>query len=426
MMSKIESNWLDVSPDHECSIRNLPYGICRTKTGTIFAATRLGDWVIDLSILEREGMFGDSPDRASVFDTLTLNKFMSQGPSRWADIRARLTALLTGADPRLRDDRALREVCLDSAGDVDMLMPVEIGDFTDFYSSLEHATNVGKMFRDASNPLLPNWRHIPIGYHGRCSSLFVSGAPVYRPMGQIKPDGVEVPHLAPTEALDFELEMGFFVGVGNEAGRPIHIEDAANHIFGMVLVNDWSARDIQKWEYVPLGPFLGKCFATSISPWVVPMAALEPFRRPNPPQDPPVLDYLRAPAPWALDVQLEVLLKGAGMKEAVRICRTNFRDMYWTVAQQLAHHTINGTPLKTGDLCASGTVSGKTSDSLGSLLELCWKGTRPLALPDGSTRVFLQDGDTVTLRGWCEGEGFRVGFGEVRGAIQPVRGPLRS
>jgi fumarylacetoacetase len=300
--------------------------------------------------------------------------------------------------------------------EVEMLLPADIGDYTDFYSSREHATNVGTMLRGADKALQPNWLALPVAYHGRASSVVVSGTDVRRPCGQSKPESAAAPIYGPSRALDFELEMAVFIGPGNELGRPITIALAEEHLFGMVLLNDWSARDIQSWEYVPLGPFLSKNFATSISPWVVPMEALEPFRTAAPLQDPPPLPYLHDEPRTSYDIHLEVSLQGEKMTHPQRICASNFKYLYWTSPQQLAHHTVNGCNLRPGDLLASGTISGPTPDSYGSLLELSWRGSRPLQL-GGESRTFLQDGDRVTMTAWCQGDGFRVGFGEVTGRI---------
>jgi fumarylacetoacetase len=301
-----------------------------------------------------------------------------------------------------------------------MEVPVDIRDYTDFYSSRQHATNVGMMMRGPENALTPNWLHVPIAYHGRASSIVISGTDLHRPCGQTKADGASAPSFGPSRNLDFELEMGFFVGPGNELGQPIPIVAAREHIFGMVLVNDWSARDIQKWEYQPLGPFLAKNFGTSISPWIVTLDALEPFRIPSPVQDPAPLPYLQTTGPQAYDINLEVYLQTAKMDRPYRISTSNARHLYWNIAQQLAHHTINGCNLEPGDLLASGTISGPHPDSYGSILELAWKGTKPLQLPNGEQRTFLEDGDRVTMTGWCQGPGYRVGFGEVSGKILPA------
>lgn len=300
-----------------------------------------------------------------------------------------------------------------------MHLPVAIGGYTDFYSSKEHATNVGSMFRDPKNALLPNWRHLPVAYNGRASSVVVSGTPVRRPNGQLKLPDAERPIFGPTRKLDFELETAFVVGEGNALGQPIAVDDAERRIFGLVLMNDWSARDIQQWEYVPLGPFNSKSFATSISPWIVTLDALQPFRVAGPTQEPGPLPYLAQSGEHGFDIHLEVALKPADAT-ASTICRTNFRHLYWSMAQQLAHHTVSGCSTRVGDLMGSGTISGPTPDSLGSLLELAWNGERPLALPGGATRSFLDDGDEVIITGWCRGEGYRVGFGEVRGEILPA------
>jgi fumarylacetoacetase len=307
--------------------------------------------------------------------------------------------------------------------DVKMLLPVRIPNYTDFYSSREHATNVGIMMRGKDNALMPNWLHLPVAYHGRASSIVVSGTDVRRPCGQMKADDADAPTFGPSRSLDFELELGLLIGQGNELGQPISTAKAAEHVFGMVLVNDWSARDIQKWEYQPLGPFLAKNFATSISPWVVTLDALEPFRIAGPKQDPEPLPYLRCTGDWAYDIHLEITLQSAKMAEPVRISATNSKHLYWNLCQQIAHHTSGGCNLQTGDLLASGTISGPTPDSLGSMLELAWKGTRPIALPGGETRSFLQDGDRVTMTGWCQGDGYRIGFGEVTGRVLPAVSP---
>jgi fumarylacetoacetase len=327
--------------------------------------------------------------------------------------------LLRDDTPTLKEeDTLLNEVLVPMKRAV-MHLPVEIGDYTDFYSSKEHATNVGTMFRGADNALMPNWTHLPVGYHGRASSIVPSGTPVRRPSGQLKPDDGP-PTFGPSRLLDFELEMGFFVGPGNDLGAPIPIQNTPEHIFGLVLVNDWSARDIQKWEYVPLGPFLGKSFATSISPWVVTMEALSPFRVPGPAQDPEPLPYLRSDGDWSYDIRLEVGIRPSGLDQAHTVCRSNFKYMYWNVCQQLAHHTSNGCNVRPGDLLASGTISGPTPDSYGSMLELTWRGERPIQLPDGTERKFIADDDEVIMSGWAQGDGYRIGFGNVSGKVLPA------
>jgi fumarylacetoacetase len=303
---------------------------------------------------------------------------------------------------------------------VTMHLPVAVGDYTDFYSSKQHASNVGSIFRDKNNPLLPNWLHLPVAYHGRASSLVVSGTPIRRPRGQTKRPNETTPQFGPSLELDFELEIGYFIGQGNNLGEPISVTDVDRHLFGLVLVNDWSARDVQRWEYVPLGPFLAKNFGTSISPWVVPLAALQPFRSAGPKQDPVPLPYLRVDEAAAYDISLEVKLQTTTMAEAHTISRTNFKEMYWSISQQVAHHTVTGCNLRVGDLLASGTLSGNEKESYGSLLELAWAGKEPIELPTGERRSFLEDGDTVILTGYAQGDGYRIGLGEVRGTILPV------
>jgi fumarylacetoacetase len=338
----------------------------------------------------------------------------------WAAVRERVYTLLRADTPDLRDDPALREKVLHDRETVTLHLPVEVGDYTDFYSSEHHARNVGTMFRGPENALKPNWKHLPVGYHGRASSVILSGEDVRRPCGQTRPNDDEPPVYGPTQLLDFELEVGFFTGPGNDREAPIPIDETPEHIFGFCLVNDWSARDIQGWEYEPLGPFLGKSFATTISPWIVPMAALEPFRVAGPKQDPEPLDYLQQDGDWAFDVNLEVALQSEAMDAPHTVCRSNFKHMYWSVCQQLAHHTVNGCNTRPGDLMASGTISGPTEDSYGSMLELSWRGQDPVELPSGETRAFLEDGDRVILRGHAQGDGYRVGFGEAADTVRPA------
>jgi fumarylacetoacetase len=413
-------SWIPVAPESHFPIQNLPYGIFRPRSGgEPRAGVAIGDFVLDLAALELAGLL-DTPG-PRVFGGRTLNDFMALGRPAWREVRSRLSRLLRHDEPALRDNAALRERALIPTADVEMLLPAEVGDYTDFYSSREHATNVGTMMRGADNALQPNWLHLPVAYHGRASSVVVSGTDLHRPKGQTKADNAPAPSFGPSRALDFELEMGFFVGPGNALGAPIPIAKAPEHIFGLVLVNDWSARDIQRWEYVPLGPFLAKNFGTTISPWVVTLDALEPFRTAGPVQDPAPLAYLRSPGDWAFDIHLEVSLQADKLDRPQRVCASNLKYLYWNVCQQLAHHTVNGCNLRPGDLLASGTISGPTPDSYGSLLELAWKGTKPLTLPDGQTRAFLQDGDQVTLTGWCQGAGYRVGFGTATGRILPAR-----
>jgi len=416
-------SFLEVSPQSHFPIQNLPYGVFRPKSGgEPRAGTAIGDHVLDLSVLEKRGLFKKTglADK-EVFSGASLNEFMSMGRPVWKQVRTILQTILGENDPTLRDSAELKKSALIRMNEVEMCLPVEIGDYTDFYSSKEHATNVGTMFRGKENALMPNWVYLPVAYHGRASSIVISGTNIYRPNGQTKAGDADRPSFGPSRQLDFELEMGYFIGVGNNLSEPIPIDKAYDHIFGMVLVNDWSARDIQKWEYVPLGPFLAKNFATSISPWVVTMEALEPFRTKGTVQEPEPMTYLKSQGNWAYDINLDVYLKTDRMTEPYKLCRSNFKYLYWNILQQLAHHTVNGCNLRTGDLLASGTISGPTPDSYGSMLELSWRGEKLIKLPAGEGRKFLEDGDTVIMSGYCQGDGFRVGFGEVTGKILPAR-----
>lgn len=420
------TSFIPVSATHHFPIQNLPYGVFSPLAVAMQHCTRrvgvaIGDFVLDLAAVQAAGLFtGTVVAETAVFAQPTLNAFMALGQPAWAATRARLQSLLHADNPTLRDNPALYDQLLWPATAVQLHLPAQIGDYTDFYSSREHAGNVGRMF--GRELLIENWLHLPVGYHGRSSSVVLSGTPIRRPRGQVLPPNASAPLFLPSMALDFELEMGFFIGPGNPLGQPIPLSQAADHIFGLVLVNDWSARDIQQWEYRPLGPFLSKNFATSISPWVVPLAALEPFRVAGPVQEPTPLPYLQSQSDWAFDIHLEVHLQTARMAEGdggetAVISRSNARHLYWNMAQQLAHHTITGCNLQPGDLLASGTISGPTPESYGCMLELAWRGTQPIPLPTGESRVFLQDGDQLTLTGWGQGEGYRVGFGDVTGVI---------
>ncbi|MDE2603753.1 MAG: fumarylacetoacetase, partial [Bradyrhizobium sp.] len=335
--------------------------------------------------------------------------------------RARISELLRHDHPELRDNAELRALALVPMAEVKLHLPIQVAGYTDFYSSKEHAINVGVMFRGKDNALQPNWLHMPIGYNGRASTVVVSGTGVRRPHGQLKPPGAEMPGFGPCKRLDFELEMGFVVGQPSRMGEMLTEKQAEEMIFGFTILNDWSARDIQQWEYVPLGPFQAKAFATSISPWIVTREALEPFRLHGPAQDPAPLPYLKQQLPNNYDTQLEVFLRAAGMNEGMRICRTNFKYMYWSSVQQLMHHASSGCAMNVGDILGSGTISGPDRDSRGSLLEISWNGTEPVELPGGAKRTFLEDGDSLIMRGWCQGDGYRVGFGEVEGTILPAR-----
>jgi fumarylacetoacetase len=414
-------SFVEVAADNHFPIQNLPFGVFSTDAAPApRVGVAIGNQILDLAVLEEVGLLAAAPTGSRVFNRSSLNAFIALGQAVWRETRAAISELLRYDSPCLRDDQDLRTRALVPMAEVTLHLPVEIGGYTDFYSSKEHATNVGMMFRDPKNALLPNWLHLPVGYNGRASSVVVSGTPVRRPNGQTKAPNAENPSFGPCRKLDIELETAFIVGEGNALGEPIPVGEAERHIFGMVLMNDWSARDIQQWEYVPLGPFNSKGFATSISPWVVTLDALEPFRVENPAQDPEPLPYLHHGGKASVDLHLEVALLPEGTAEATTICRTNFRHMYWSMAQQLAHHTVSGCNTRVGDLMGSGTISGPEPDSFGSLLELTWNGQRPLALTGGGERSFLEDGDDVFITGWCQGEGYRVGFGSVTGRITPA------
>ncbi len=406
-------SWVEVPAHSDFPIQNLPFGVFRTKINpTPRLCTAIGDNVVDLAVMNYLDLLDDVELDNEIYSNRYLNDLMALGKPKVRQLRDRLADLL---DERNDEAKDLSWHFLHPMDKVELLLPIHIGDYTDFYSSLEHATNVGSMFRP-DNPLLPNWKHLPVGYHGRASSIVVSGTPVVRPSGQTLPQGADQPVFGPTKLMDFELEMAFVVGKANPMGKPIGITEAEEHIFGLMLFNDWSARDIQSWEYVPLGPFLAKNFASTASPWVVMLDALEPFRVAGPVQDPPVLPYLQFQGEQNYDLQLEVEIQAENGANAV-VCRSNFKHMYWNMVQQLAHHTVNGCNMNIGDLCASGTISGPTPDSYGSMLELTWRGSKPLQLSDGSERKFINDGDTVVMRGWGERGGIRIGFGEVAGKV---------
>ncbi|RIK99645.1 MAG: fumarylacetoacetase [Proteobacteria bacterium] len=414
-------SFVAVDPDSDFPIQNLPYGVFSSADGGARrVGVAIGDFVLDLAALDEAGLFKECVPRG-VFANAALNPFMALGPDVWRAARVRISELLRHDNAELRDDTGLRNKALIRRNSVRLHLPFTVAGYTDFYSSREHATNVGIMFRGKDNALQPNWTHIPIGYNGRASTVVVSGTPFHRPCGQLKAPDAERPSFGPSRKLDFELEMGVVVGTPSAMGTRIGERDAADMIFGFTLLNDWSARDIQAWEYVPLGPFQAKAFATSIGPWVVASEALAPFRVPGPVQDPEPLPYLRQSEAGNYDIHLEVALRTAAAEKPAVIARTNFRHMYWSSVQQLVHHASSGCAMNVGDLLGSGTISGPTPDSFGSLLELSWNGTRPIALPNGERRTFFEDGDTLTIRGWCQGEGYRVGFGEVAGTILPAR-----
>jgi fumarylacetoacetase len=412
-------SWITVPENSDFPIQNIPFGVFITKDDVITIGTRIGNCAIDMGALQQLGYFEGIDLTDDMFMQDTLNDFISDGKKTWRLVRNRLAELFDENNPKLRDNKAHKDVVIFKVEDIEMLLPVQIGDYTDFYSSKEHATNVGKMFRDPENALLPNWLHIPVGYHGRSSTIVPSGIPVHRPYGQTLPNGETSPVFGPSKLVDFELETAFITTDANLMGEPIPVEEAEEHIFGMVLFNDWSARDIQKWEYVPLGPFLAKNFASSISPWIVTMDALESFRVKGPEQSPEPLPYLQQKGEKAFDINLEVLIKPENSEETV-VSRSNFKYMYWSMAQQLAHHTINGCRINSGDMMGSGTISGPTDDSFGSMLELTWGGQKPLTLKDGTERKFINDNDTVIVRGFCQKDNLRIGFGEVSSKLLPA------
>lgn len=410
-------SWVTVSEDSDFPIQNLPLGVIRYND-VHHVATRIGDYVLDLAVLNRSGLLGvDYVD--GIFDNEYINDCIGLGKQMMRNLRNRISQLLDVRHRDLKDNAPLVEACLKHISEVEVTMPVRVGNYTDFYSSKEHATNVGSMFRDPNNALLPNWLHIPIGYHGRASSIVVSGTPIRRPKGQIKTPDSPDPVFSPSKQLDFELEMAFVTCGSNPLGTPITTDEATDYIFGMVLFNDWSARDIQSWEYVPLGPFLAKNFASSISPWVVSLDALKPFRTEGPKQEPKPLPYLQFKDHHNYDITLEVFLSSPRFNPT-RIVRSNYKYMYWNMVQQLAHHTVNGCNVQVGDMYASGTISGPIRDSFGSMLELSWRGTDPLKMPDNTERKFLNDHDTVIMRGYAENNGIRIGFGEVSGIVLPA------
>jgi fumarylacetoacetase len=419
VIDELMRSWIEVKMGSDFPVQNIPFGIFKVPGGHARAATRIGDTVVDLHALSIHGFLDGLGFDSGLFACETLNGFISLGQPAWRSLRGRLGVIFEESNPELRDQTDLHEAILLPLHDIQMMMPVHVGDYTDFYSSIEHATNVGIMFRDPANALLPNWKHIPVGYHGRSSSIVVSGTGIHRPKGQTKADNAEFPEFGPSLQVDFELEIAFITGQKTELGKSVSTADAEDHIFGVVLFNDLSARDIQKWEYVPLGPFLSKNFGSVISPWVVTLDALEPFRLPGPKQEPVVLPYLQFEGNHNFDVQLEVFLQPENQAEQ-RICHSNYKYMYWNMAQQLAHQTVNGCNINVGDMYGSGTISGPTPDSFGSMLEIAWKGTKPIKMADGSERKFIHDMDTIIMRGYGEKKDLRIGFGEVITTILPA------
>jgi fumarylacetoacetase len=410
-------SWVEVPQHSDFPIQNLPFGVFKTRYLSAVAGVAIGNHVLDLVYLHEHGYLDGLGLPSGIFNQKYLNDFFALGRKKISEVRNRVSELLRHDNNEM--NAADREIALISMSEIQMLLPVRIPNYTDFYSSEEHATNVGSMFRDPKNALLPNWKHLPVGYHGRASSIVVSGTPIHRPKGQIKPADAELPAYCPSHKLDFELEVGFVTCTETKLGQSISTKDAENHIAGLVLFNDWSARDIQQWEYVPLGPFLGKNFGSTMSPWVVTLDALEPFRTKGPEQYPHVLPYLSFEGEKNFDIQLEVFIH-PDKSEAITVCRSNFKYMYWNINQQLAHHTVNGCNIQVGDLYASGTISGPSPGSYGSMLELSWNGQKPLHMPDGSQRKFIEDGDTVSMKGFAEKNGVRIGFGECKGKILPA------
>ncbi|MFN3272685.1 MAG: fumarylacetoacetase [Cloacibacterium caeni] len=413
-------SFINYPQNSDFSIHNIPFGVAVFNREYIACCTRIGDLVIDLATLYDYGFFDEIEGlNENVFEAYTLNEFIELGKPVTNAVRLKIQKLLLEGSSLSHDEKTIKE-CFYDLDKVQMMMPLHVQNYTDFYSSIEHATNVGKMFRDPANALLPNWKHLPVGYHGRASSIVVSGINFHRPKGQMKPADAEKPIFGASKQLDFELEMAFVLNKNTEIGESISTQEAEDAIFGMVIFNDWSARDIQSWEYVPLGPFLGKNFCSSISPWVVTLEALEPFRTASPKQEPEVLDYLKFEGDKNFDINLEVYLQPENGEENL-ICQSNYKYMYWNMAQQLAHHTINGCNVEVGDLYASGTISGSEPNSFGSMLELTWRGQNPLKLSDGTERKFIEDHDTIIMRGFSEKDGIRVGFGEVRGKVLPAK-----
>lgn len=418
-----KTTWLETPKNTDFPIQNIPFGVFLTRDDVITIGTRIGDYAIDLGALHQLGYFEGIPLTDDIFLQDTLNDFIADGRKTWRLVRNRISDIFSDENSALRENAKDKDIVIFKIEEVEMQLPVQIGDYTDFYSSIEHATNVGTMFRGEENALMPNWLHLPVAYHGRSSSIIPSGIPVHRPNGQKLPNGASDPIYGPSRLVDFELEMAFITTAANNLGEPISTKDAEENIFGLVLFNDWSARDIQKWEYVPLGPFLAKNWASSISPWIVTLDALEPFRTESPKSQKELLPYLQFEGKKSFDIKLEVALQPEGKKETI-VTQSNFKYMYWNMSQQLAHHTVNGCPVNAGDMMGSGTLSGKTPDSYGSMLELSWRGEKPVKLEEGGDRKFIEDNDTVIIRGFSKKKDYpRIGFGEVSTKLLPVFEP---
>lgn len=420
MNEKHINSWLEIPNDSDFPLQNIPFGVVKPRGGEPRCATRIGDHVIDLSMLAEFDYFYDLGIDVSVFYESTLNYFMDLGKETWRAVRKRIIEIFAEGNETLKNNELQKKKVVLSLSEIAMMMPIKVGDYTDFYSSIEHATNVGMMFRDPKNALMPNWKHLPVGYHGRSSSIVVSGTNIHRPKGQMRPDESQPPVFAPTRLMDFELEMGFVIGKKSELGESISTAEAEDHIFGFLLFNDLTARDIQKWEYVPLGPFLGKNFGSIVSPWIVTLDALEPFRVEGPKQDPEVLPYLQYEGSKNFDINLEVYIQPED-SVATKICTSNHKYLYWNINQQLAHQTVNGCNVNVGDMYASGTISGPTPDSFGSMLELSWGGQKSLKLDDSSERKFIADNDTIIMKAFAQKDGLRIGFGECVTKILPAK-----
>lgn len=415
----MRKTWVELPENTDFPIQNIPFGIAQRPDGAKVAFSRIGNYAIDLNAMMELGYFRNIKLDQDIFSRGSLNDFIAHGRRLPREVRNRIAEIFDRENSTLRDDEEHRNRILIPVEQIIPQLPVQIGDYTDFYSSKEHATNVGTMFRDPDNALLPNWLHIPVGYHGRSSSIIPSGQPIHRPKGQTRPNDGEPPVFGPTKLLDFELEMAFITSNGKALGQSISTEEAEDYIFGMVLFNDWSARDIQKWEYVPLGPFLAKNFASSISPWIVTLDALEPFRTETPAQNPEPLPYLKFEGKKSFDINLEVAIQPENNYETI-VCTSNHKFLYWNIFQQLAHHTINGCNVRSGDMMASGTISGSDASSFGSMLEITWRGSKPVKMQDGTERKFINDGDSVIMRGFCKNEQVRIGFGEVKTKVLPA------
>ena len=413
------TSWINVEENSDFPIQNLPFGVYTDNTTKHHVCSAIGNYIIDLYELASLDYFSNLSINKEVFKNAYLNDFIDLGKDVTRALRDRLSDLLVSNNNELQDNKDAFSKVFKLQTAVNMLLPVKVGDYTDFYSSIDHATNIGTMIRDPKNALMPNWKYIPVGYHGRASSICVSGTPFHRPKGQMKPADAEVPTFGPCKLLDFELETAFIIGKSSQLGESISTEKADDYIFGMTLFNDWSARDIQTWEYIPLGPFLSKNFASTISPWIVTLDALEPFRTEGYVQEPKVFPYLEYTGNKNIDIKLQVAIHPENSTETV-ICNSNYKYMYWTMEQQLAHHTINGCNVNVGDMMGSGTISGPQPNEYGSMMELSWKGTKPVKLNDGTERKFINDNDTVILRGYCQNEKVRIGFGECKAKLLPA------